>query len=207
MISCRDWWPRTKSGYITMTRRQRNNQWSGGIAAYPRPLNIPNAKIRWKFLASIFWDQDGILLTHYLPKGQTINAEFYSSLLVQLRDILKGKRRGRSSRGSCSCTTMPRPTGHLQPRRNWPTWTSNVLIIHPILRNWLRRTTTCSLDWKTIERSQFFVRRGGHCCLGDLVRRTNSWILLSGLQKLEQGVRSVLSFVGSMLNNSWVWSM
>jgi hypothetical protein len=29
---------------------------------------------------------------------------------------------GRSSRGSCSCTTMPRLTGHLQPGRNWPTW-------------------------------------------------------------------------------------
>jgi len=43
----RDWWPWTKPGYITMTRRQSNNQWSGGIAAYPAP-NIPSAKIRWK---------------------------------------------------------------------------------------------------------------------------------------------------------------
>jgi len=45
-----------------------------------------------KFLASIFWDQDGILLVDYLPKGQTINAEYYSSQLVQLKDILKEKR-------------------------------------------------------------------------------------------------------------------
>jgi len=37
-------------------------------------------------------------------------------------------------------------TGHLQPRRNWPTWASNVLITHHILRIWPRRTTTCSLD-------------------------------------------------------------
>jgi len=38
-----------------------------------------------KFLASIFWDQDGIILIDlidYIPKGQTINAEYYSSLLV-----------------------------------------------------------------------------------------------------------------------------
>jgi len=34
-----------------------------------RPQKIPSAKIRWKFLASIFWDQDGILLIDYLPKG------------------------------------------------------------------------------------------------------------------------------------------
>ena len=50
--------------------------------------------------------------------------------------------------GSCSCTIMPRLTGHLQPRRNWPTWASSVLITHPILRIWSRRTTTCSLDRK-----------------------------------------------------------
>jgi len=54
---------------------------------------------------------------------------------------------GRSQRGSCSCTTMPRLMGHLQPRRNWPTWASNVLFTHPILLSWPRRTTTCSLDW------------------------------------------------------------
>ena len=48
-----------------------------------------------KFEASIFWDQDGIHLIDYLPKGQTINAEYYSSLLVQLKDILKKKLRGK----------------------------------------------------------------------------------------------------------------
>ena len=46
-----------------------------------------------KVLASIFWDQDSILID-YLPKGQTMNAEYYSSLLVQLKDILKEKRHG-----------------------------------------------------------------------------------------------------------------
>ena len=35
----RDCWPRTKPGYITMTRRQSNNQWSGGIAAHTASKN------------------------------------------------------------------------------------------------------------------------------------------------------------------------
>jgi hypothetical protein len=48
-----------------------------------------------KFLASIFWDKDGILLIDYFPKGQTINAEYYLSLPVQLKDILKGKLHGK----------------------------------------------------------------------------------------------------------------
>jgi len=47
MISCRDWWPWTKSGYITVIRKQSNNQWAGAIEAHPAP-RIPSAKIRWK---------------------------------------------------------------------------------------------------------------------------------------------------------------
>jgi hypothetical protein len=35
-----------------------------------------------KVLASIFWDQDSIILIDYLPKGQNINAEYYTYLLV-----------------------------------------------------------------------------------------------------------------------------
>jgi len=52
-----------------------------------------------KFFASIFWDQDGILFIDYLPKGQTINAVYYSSLLVQLKDILKEERREKFTKG------------------------------------------------------------------------------------------------------------
>jgi len=82
-------------GYIAMTWRQSNNQWSGGIAAHPAPKKFWVQKSAGKFLASIFWDQDGILFIDYLSKGQTINAEHYSSLLVQLKDILKEKRGGK----------------------------------------------------------------------------------------------------------------
>jgi len=52
-----------------------------------------------KVLTSIFWDQDGILPIDYLPKGQTINTEYYSTLLVQLQDILKDKHRGKVTKG------------------------------------------------------------------------------------------------------------
>jgi hypothetical protein len=52
-----------------------------------------------KYLASIFCDQDSILIIDYLPKGQPINAECYSSLLVQSKDILKEKRRGKITKG------------------------------------------------------------------------------------------------------------
>ena len=52
-----------------------------------------------KFSPRFFWDQDGILRVDYLPKGQIINAEYYLSLLVQLKDILKEKHRGKVTKG------------------------------------------------------------------------------------------------------------
>jgi len=124
--------------------KQQSMEWQH--SGSPRPEKFRVHKSAGKLHTSIFWDQDGILLIDYLPNGQTINAEYYSSLLVQVNDILKEKHRGKDIKGSCSCTTMPRLNGLLQPRRNWPTWASTVLITHPILRIWPRRTTTCFLD-------------------------------------------------------------
>ena len=126
--------------------KQQSMEWRHSSS--PRPKKFREQKSAGKVLASMFWDQDGTFLIDYLPKGQTINVEYYSSLLVQFEGHFEGKMHaaGRSPRGSCSCTTMPRLTEHLQPRRNWPTWASNVLITHPILRICSRRTTTCSLD-------------------------------------------------------------
>jgi len=61
---------------------------------------------------------------------------------------------------------------------------------------------------KTIERSPFFVRRGGHCRRGDLVGRTNFWIFfLVACKSYSNGLRSGLSFVGSMLNKSRVYTL
>jgi len=79
------------------TKQQSMEFRHSGSPLPPRPVpkNFRVQKSAEKFLASIFLDQDGILLIDYIPKGQTINAEYYSSMLVQLKDILKGKRRGK----------------------------------------------------------------------------------------------------------------
>ena len=73
--------------------KQQSMEWQHSSS--PRPKKFRVQKSAGKVLASIFGDQYGILLIYYLPKGQTINAEYYSSLLVQLKDILKEKRRGK----------------------------------------------------------------------------------------------------------------
>ena len=54
------------------------------------------------------------------------------------------------------------------------------------------------ISWteKTIESSPFFVRRGGYWCRGDQFGRTNFWIFLSGLQKLEQRAKKFIELRG-----------
>jgi len=69
--------------------KQQSIEWRH--SGSPRPKKFRVQKSTGKVLTSIFWDQDSILLIDYLPKGKTINAEYYTSLLVQLKDILKGK--------------------------------------------------------------------------------------------------------------------
>ena len=103
-----------------------------------------------------------------------MNAEYYSSLLMQLKDILKETRRGKIAKAvlflhdntpahlalatqkklaylGFQCLDHSPYSPHLSP---------SDYHLFPGLK-------------KTIEISPFFVRRGGHCCRGDLVGRTN----------------------------------
>ena len=93
------------------------------------------------------------------------------------RTFWKKNAVGRSPVGFCSCMTIPQLTGPLQPRRNWPTWASSVLITHLILQIWPHWTTTFSLDWKNNWKVAFFIRRGGRRCRGELVGWTDFIIL------------------------------
>ena len=163
----------------------------------PRPKKFRAQISAGKVFASIFWDLDGILLIDYLPKGQTINAEYYSALLVQSKDILKEKtpreghreglvlaRQCPDSHGTCN----PEETGLPGLPMSWS----------PTLFSGSGPVGLPPVPWteKATERSPFFVRRGGHCCRGDLVGRTTFWIFLSGLQKLEQQAKKHIELSG-----------
>jgi hypothetical protein len=114
--------------------------------------------------ASIFWDQDGILLVDYLPKGQTINVAYYRNLLVQLKDILKETLPENFTKGVLFLHD------NAPARREFATQKKRAYLgFHSfdhthILRIWPRRTSTCSPDLKkTIERPLLFFRHGCHC--------------------------------------------
>jgi len=180
-----------------MTRRQGNNQWSGGIAAYPAPKNSECKNPLEKFSPRFLWDQDGIFLVDYLPKDQTTNEEYYLSLLVQLKGILKEKRRRKFTKGVLFLHDNVPAHRALTTQKNWPTWSSSVLITHPILRIWPRRNTTCSVDWKRQLKGHHFSSEA------EVIAAAETWLdgqlseyFLSGLQKLEQRAKKFIELCG-----------
>jgi len=139
MISCRDWWPRTKPYYITMSQRQSNNQWSGGIAAHPAPKDSKCKNPQENFSPRIFGIKMESSSLIIFQRAKLSMRSITDLCWCNWRTFWRKNAAGRPPRWSCSCTTMPRLTGHLQSRRNWPTWASNVLITNPTLRIWPRR--------------------------------------------------------------------
>ena len=182
-----------------MTRRQSNNQWSGGIAAHYAPKNSECKNQLEKFLPRFFGTKTAPSSLIIFQRAKLSTRSITHLCWYNLRTFWRKNAAGRSSRRSCSRTNMPRLTGNLQARRNWPTWASSFFITHPILRIWPRRTTTCSLDWKNNWKVTIFVRRGGHRCSGDLVGRTTFWLFFGGLQKLEQRAKKYIELRGEFV--------
>jgi len=70
--------------------KQQSMEWQHSGSPRSKKFQVQNSA--GKVLTSIFFlDQDGSLLIDYLRKGQTINAQYYSYLLVQLKDKHHGK--------------------------------------------------------------------------------------------------------------------
>jgi hypothetical protein len=126
MISCRDWWPWTKPGYVTMTRRQSNNQWSGGIAAHPAPNNAECKNPLEKFWPRFLWIRTASSSLIVFQRAKLSMRSYTHLCWCNWRKFWRKNAAESSPRGSCSCTTIPWITGHWQARRNWPTWASKV---------------------------------------------------------------------------------
>lgn len=65
----------------------------------PTPVKAMTAPSAGKQMATVFWDKEGILLIEWLPRGTTINSEYYIKVLQKLREAIKTERRGKLTRG------------------------------------------------------------------------------------------------------------
>jgi len=146
MIFCRYWWPWTKPGYNTTTRRQSNNEWSGGITAHPVPKD-PECKNPLENLSPRFLGittASSSLIIFQRPKLSTRNIThlcwwnwrtWKKNAAGSHQGGLLLARKCSGSPGACNSEENGLPR---LPISSSP----------PILRICPRRTTTCSMDWK-----------------------------------------------------------
>jgi [histone H3]-lysine36 N-dimethyltransferase SETMAR len=77
--------------------KRQSMEWRHQGSPPPKKFRvIPSAG---KILSTVFWDFEGVLFVDYLPKGKTINGQYYANLIPQLREAIKEKRRGKLRRG------------------------------------------------------------------------------------------------------------
>ena len=122
--------------------------------------------------------------------------EYYLSLLVQLKEILKEKLIGKITKFFLFLYDNNPDHRALGTQTKVAYWASSVLIIHNILRIWPRRTTTCLMDLKKNSKiAIFFPTRKS------LLPRRPGWtdkllIFFSGLQRLEQRAKKCIELRG-----------
>ena len=61
--------------YYTPETKQQSKQWKHVDS--PPPKKAKAIQSAGKVMASVFWDEKGILLIDYLPTGQTITGQYY----------------------------------------------------------------------------------------------------------------------------------
>ena len=119
-------------------------------------------------MLTLFWDEKGVILEHYTPRGTTVTSASYSDFLKNhLRPAIKSKRRGLLSSGVLCNMTMQGPTLPVQQLQQSQTCILSVFLIHRTHQT-LPQVISICLDhskkqWE--ERNSVLMRRYATQCM------------------------------------------
>ena len=182
MISCRKWWPWMKPGYITMTWRQSNNQWSGGIAAHPAPKNSECKHPLEKFSPLSLGSRRHP--PHWLSsKGPNYQCKVLLISAGAIEGYIEGKTPWENHQSGLVLAQCSGSLGTCNPEE---TGLPGLLMSQsPTLFSGSGPVGLPPFPWteKTTVRSPFFVRREGHCCCSDWLDGQPSEIFFESLAK------------------------
>ena len=88
-----------KPGFINMTQRWKFSQSSGNPEANLLPKKAKMTRSAVKVILTVFWDTEGTIMCDFLPTNKTMNGEYYSQLLLKLKQELVTKRPGKLRKG------------------------------------------------------------------------------------------------------------
>lgn len=96
--------------YENVEMKEQSKQWKHS-ESLGRLVKFKRTFCNKKLMATVFWDQTGVLLTEFNERGTTITSSSYCDTLQQLRRAIQNKRRGMLSSGivclhdnACPCT-------------------------------------------------------------------------------------------------------
>ncbi|XP_023713882.1 histone-lysine N-methyltransferase SETMAR-like, partial [Cryptotermes secundus] len=73
--------------------KRTSKEWRHSLS--PKPKKFRTQPSAGKIILNLFWDERGVLLEHYTPRGNTITSASYSDLLKNhLQPAVRSKRRG-----------------------------------------------------------------------------------------------------------------
>jgi [histone H3]-lysine36 N-dimethyltransferase SETMAR len=84
--------------YINPETKQQSMQWRHSTSPKPKKFKQTPYTSR-KMMATVFWDEKGVLLVDFMERGTTITADVYCETLNKLRRAIQNRRRGKLSSG------------------------------------------------------------------------------------------------------------
>ncbi len=103
LITCDETWVH----HITPESKRASMQWKHTTS--PRVRKFKQTLSPKKVMACVFWDRRGVLLTEFIPYGQTVNKDVYCEQLKKLRRSIQNRRRGLLTRGVIFLQDNARP--------------------------------------------------------------------------------------------------
>jgi len=70
--------------------KQMSSQWKTASSPWPKKARQVKSNVKTMLIA--FFDIDGLVRHEYIPRGQTVNKEFYKTVLQCLRDAVRRHR-------------------------------------------------------------------------------------------------------------------
>jgi hypothetical protein len=74
-----------------------STQWKHKTSPNPKKFRVE--KYAGKGMATVFWDEKGLLLLEFMPQKTTITGQTYTNIITALREAIKEKRQGKLSAG------------------------------------------------------------------------------------------------------------
>jgi hypothetical protein len=125
-------------GYDIETKLQ-SSQWVG--QGSPRPKKARMSRSNMKVMLVVFFDWQGVIHYEFIPRGQTVNKEFYVAVLQHFREAVRQKRPQLWMNQSWML--------HQLTRRSlctifWRKTKQQLYPSHPTLQIWLQQTFSVS---------------------------------------------------------------